>query len=258
MFGFKKDQPDTQVIDMGNAVPEFHPLELVDEPGPAQMMIDAKQAGFNAQEIQEMMDLQDRHDKRQAKKAFDQAMAAFKRNPPKVYKDMVNSQYSSGYTSIGNLVSTVNEAMGPYGLNARWDFTPPENAKPGLIYCTCILAHAQGHEVSVTLDGEADTSGAKNPLQQRRSTRTYLRIETFEAVTGMASQYNIDDDGNASGSKEPQALPPMSADRFATNKPEYEKAVAGGKKTAAELIAFLSTKYTLTPDQIVVITNMED
>lgn len=161
---------------------------------PMAMMMDAKAAGFEMSEIKEMMDLQDRNDKRLAKQAFDKAMADFKRNPPKVIKDKENAQYGSMYATIGNVVNTVNEAMGPYGLNARWEFPAPDAET---IYCTCILAHELGHEERVTLDAPVDKSGAKNALQQRRSSRTYLRLETFEAVTGIASEYNEDDDGNA-------------------------------------------------------------
>ena len=161
---------------------------------PMAMMMDAKAAGFEMSEIKEMMDLQDRNDKRLAKQAFDKAMADFKRNPPKVIKDKENAQYGSMYATIGNVVNTVNEAMGPYGLNARWEFPTPDAET---IYCTCILAHELGHEERVTLDAPVDKSGAKNALQQRRSSRTYLRLETFEAVTGIASEYNEDDDGNA-------------------------------------------------------------
>ncbi|WP_241085163.1 hypothetical protein [Candidatus Vondammii sp. HM_W22] len=45
-------------------------------------------------------------------------------------------------------------------------------------------------------------SGSKNPIQQIKSTITYLKIATYEAVTGIAStEGNVDDDGNGSGSE---------------------------------------------------------
>jgi len=175
------------------------------EQSPMAMMIQAKQAGFSMVEIKEMMDLQDRNDKRIAKKAFDKAMADFKRNPPKVIKDLINNQYNSSYSSIGNTVSKVNEAMGPFGLNARWEY--PEPSDPGMVKVTCILSHELGHEVSVTLEGPIDTEGKKNKMQGRKSGRTYLKLETYEAVTGIASEAgNVDDDGNTTG---PAPVPPI-------------------------------------------------
>jgi hypothetical protein len=55
-----------------------------------------------------------------------------------------------------------------------------------------------GHSETVSLSGAPDTSGAKNPLQQIKSTITYLEIATFCGVTGTASQAaSMDDDGNS-------------------------------------------------------------
>ena len=175
------------------------PGQMVTIPdGPMGQMILAKQAGFNMTEIKEMMDLQDRNDKTVAKKAFDSAMAEFKKNPPRIVKDCMNDQFGSGYTSIGNMVNTVNEAMGPFGLNARWTF--PESTTPDFIKVTCILAHELGHQIEVTLEGPIIVQMTKtpNPIQGRKAARTYLKLETFEAVTGMASvSGNVDDDANS-------------------------------------------------------------
>lgn len=162
---------------------------------PMAMMIQAKQAGFSVSEIKEMMDLQDRNDKRLAKQGFDKAMAEFKRDPPKIIKDLKNAQYGSDYVSLGNMVNTVNEAMGPFGLSARWDY--PEPCAANLVKVTCVLSHELGHEISVTLEGPIDVEGKKNAMQGRKSGRTYLKLETYEAVTGMASEAgNLNDDGN--------------------------------------------------------------
>jgi hypothetical protein len=47
------------------------------------------------------------------------------------------------------------------------------------------------------LTGQIDGSGQKNPLQQLKSTDTYLRKATFAAITGIAaSDGDSDDDGN--------------------------------------------------------------
>jgi hypothetical protein len=170
---------------------------------PMAMMIEAKQAGFAMEEIEKMMDLQDRNDNRLAKMAFDKAMSDFKKNPPQVVKDCLNEQFGSSYASIGNMVNTVNEAMGPFGLNARWDF--PESSDPAtLVKATCILSHELGHQIEVTLEGPIVIQQTKTPnmLQGRKAGRTYLKLETFEAATGMASVAgNIDDDGNSAGAQ---------------------------------------------------------
>ena len=60
------------------------------------------------------------------------------------------------------------------------------------------MAHELGHSEFVDADGPLDTSGSKNPLQQYKSTRTYLKKESYTAITGIASG-DSDDDGNKSG-----------------------------------------------------------
>lgn len=145
-----------------------------------------------------------------AKEAFVAAVAAFKANPPTVYKDKDNAQYKSKYTSIGNLVNTVNAALSPHGLATRWNINQAD-----AIEVTCFLTHAMGHSEYCTMKGPADTSGQKNPLQQIKSTVTYLKIATFEAVTGVASaEANSDDDGNGGGNGK-QLADGVAADHLA-------------------------------------------
>lgn len=130
-----------------------------------------------------------------ARKAFLEAKAAFKANAPAIVRDKENKQYNSTYASIGNVVNTINEALAEHALDATWDYDQGDRIK-----VTCILRHSLGHAERVSLSAAPDNSGSKNPLQQIKSTLTYLRLATFEAVTGIATKEGAaDDDGNASG-----------------------------------------------------------
>jgi hypothetical protein len=163
---------------------------------PTHMLAVAVQRGMSPEIIKGFMDLQERWERNEARKAYAEALAAFKANPPTVIKDKKNDQYGSMYTTIGNLVNTINGGLSQNGLSARWDIDQANGIK-----VTCILTHRLGHSESVSMVGPPDDSGKKNPLQQIKSTVTYLKIATFEAVTGTASaDGNKDDDGNgASG-----------------------------------------------------------
>jgi hypothetical protein len=162
---------------------------------PMEMLSSAITRGDSLDKLERLMDLNDRWEKAQAKKAFIEAKAAFKASAPVITKDKTNSQYNSRYASIGSVVNAVNEALSKHGLDADWQFDQSSG-----IRVTCILTHVAGHSESVSLVGTPDTSGAKNPLQQIKSTLTYLKLATFEAVTGIATKEgNRDDDGNASG-----------------------------------------------------------
>ena len=169
---------------------------------PSDLLAMAVSQGADLDQLRQLMDLKDRHEATEARKAFHQALAAFKERPPIITNDRVNKQYSSTYSSLANLVNNVNKELSPHGLNARWDIEQGQQIK-----VTCILAHALGHQESVSLSGPPDESGAKNKLQQIKSTLTYLKGATFEAVTGVATiPGNLDDDGNGAGKPhKPQA-----------------------------------------------------
>lgn len=186
-----------QLVQKENNVPG----QAVSLPAPQRTLSPLVEAAMNNDmdptKLEKLLEIQMQYEAHEARKAFHAALADFKQNPPKVVKDKLNNQYGSNYASIGNMVNTVNEALGAHGLNARWQFPP---TKGNNIICTCILSHRFGHEESVTLSAPIDESGKKNPIQARKSTRTYLKLETFEAVTGIASMDgNLDDDGNAAG-----------------------------------------------------------
>jgi len=160
---------------------------------PMHMLQSAVEQGHDLEKIEKLMELEKRWKADQAREAYYVALAEFKQEPLTVTKDKINDQYGSRYTGLGNLANTINAAMAPFGLNASWDFDQSEGIK-----VTCILAHTLGHTQSVSLSGPPDKSGSKNELQQIKSTVTYLEGATLQAVTGVVSQDNADDDGNGS------------------------------------------------------------
>lgn len=150
----------------------------------------------NVDQLTKLLDMQERWEANIARKAFFQAMADFKKEDIAVAKDKDNKQYGSKYTSIGELINTVTPLLGKHGLSAEFFLDQTAGIKVG-----CGITHALGHSgevkwMTVPIDG----SGAKNPIQQIKSSVTYARILTFELATGIASKEgNLDDDGNGSG-----------------------------------------------------------
>ena len=146
--------------------------------------------------LSKLMDLSERWEKNEAKKAFVKAMTEFKKNPPKIYKDMlVEFQTSKGKTSythasLGNAVASLTERLAEFGISSRWS---PE-IRDNKLFVTNILTHELGHSESVTLSGPPDNSGTKNPIQAMGSTQTYLERYTFLANVGLATN-EYEDDG---------------------------------------------------------------
>tara|TARA_B100000614_G_scaffold5785_1_gene5592 strand:+ start:656 stop:1405 length:750 start_codon:yes stop_codon:yes gene_type:complete len=155
------------------------------------------EAGGDLATLEKMMDLQERHEKNEAKKAFVKAMASFKANPPKIIKDrLVDFTSQKGRTrynhaSLGNVVEKISAALAEHGLSATW--TPDQGEKG--IKVTCTITHELGHSESASLTASADNSGNKNSIQAVGSTITYLERYTLLSLTGLAT-HDQDDDGD--------------------------------------------------------------
>lgn len=149
-------------------------------------------------QAEKLLELQAKFEANEARKAYHRAMSEFKANPLIVTKDKLNKQYGSMYTSLSNLVNTVNPLLSKHNLSARWDIE-----QNGIIKVICRITHVLGHSETASMSALEDKSGSKNPIQQIKSTITYLKSVTFESICGLAStDANVDDDGAGSVSVE--------------------------------------------------------
>ena len=182
------------------------PATIPTNVGPMEIMMAAVQRGAGAEQLtilKDMFEFDLKVKAQQAKEAFYVSKAAFKAEVPAVVKDKENKQYDSMYATEDALFNTVNPVLARHGLEASFSYPKSEDPKMFIVRCT--LTHQLGHSEFVDADGPIDTSGSKNPLQQYKSTRTYLKKESYTAITGIASADSIDDDGNRSG-VEPEYL----------------------------------------------------
>ena len=159
----------------------------------------AVEKGYDPAFISQLMDLQERNDKRIAEQAYVKAMANFKKNPPKIDKDR-HVQYDTQkgrvdyhHASLANVTEKISSALGENGLSASWK-TEQQN---GNIKVTCSITHELGHSENTSLSGAADLTGSKNAIQAVGSTISYLQRYTLLALTGLAT-HDMDDDGQTS------------------------------------------------------------
>jgi hypothetical protein len=154
------------------------------------------------EKLEKMLELQERWEANEAKKAYHQAMAAFKANPPVIVKDKhVRFATKAGVTeynhaSLGKVTSTINSALSEHGLTAAWKTDQVD----GQIKVTCTITHELGYSESTSLSSGSETSGTKNSIQAMGSAITYLQRYTLLALTGLAT-HEQDDDG--AGSEKP-------------------------------------------------------
>lgn len=172
----------------------------------------AIEKGVTPENLDRILAAIERVQARQAKSAFDAAMAAFKTEIPRVSKGAhVYFTNSRGevtdyyHADIADVVGLMAPIMGQHGLYHRWQ--TQQNEK-GLITVTCVITHSLGHSESTPLSAMPDTSGGKNPVQSVGSTTTYLERYTLIAALGIAAG-GIDDDGRVVAQRpepEPEGL----------------------------------------------------
>lgn len=147
--------------------------------------------------LERLWELQVRFEQREAEKAFNEAMAAFKVNPPVIVKDkhvhFVGQKGATDYdhaTHFG-VTTAIAEALAKHGLSHSWASTQAD----GKITVTCTIKHRLGHSESTSMEAAYDASGGKNAIQAIGSAKTYLERYTLLGITGLSTQDLQDDDG---------------------------------------------------------------
>ncbi|MGV4659111.1 ERF family protein [Burkholderia pseudomallei] len=239
--------------------------------------------------LEKLMQLQERWEANEARKAFVTAMAAFKREPVEIYKrKRVGYETNNGgfvgykHAELSDVTDAIAPAMAKHGLSFDWDI----HQGNGMITVDCVVTHVMGHSKTVTMSGAPDNSGKKNLIQQAASTITYLQRYTLLAATGMSTKDEDDDGGGgaddptgasapgdgagASGKDteqrgrraqparqqqtgaEPPAFYPQT--KFDANKDQWREVVKSGRKTPSQMVAFIESRGApLTESQILTI-----
>jgi hypothetical protein len=173
---------------------------------PMDMLDRAITQGAGIEVLTKLMDLQERWEKNQGRKAFDEAMSAAKAEIPVITKNRQvgfeskkagASRTDYKHEDLAEIARTVDPVLGKHGLSYRFRTTSAPNEP---ISVTCIISHRLGHSEENTLSAGRDDSGNKNSIQQIGSTLTYLQRYTLKAALGLAA--SADDDGKAAGDNE--------------------------------------------------------
>lgn len=168
---------------------------------PMEMIQQALLNNYAPEILEKLMDLQDRWSTKQARRAFDEAIAAAKSEIPVIIKDRTvgfeskkAGAASTNYKheSLAEIARTIDPILAKHGLSYRWRSAQGE----GGISVTCVLSHKDGHCEETTLKAGADNSGNKNSIQAIASTATYLSRYTLKLALGLSTGEG-DDDGRA-------------------------------------------------------------
>ena len=208
------DQPEVHAPDLltlgeknmskAQAVAKVEPQGQTIAITPMQMLQIAVERGADLDKLQQLMDLNDRWEANEAKKAFVVALNDFKTNPPAIIKNKHVSFAGRGggaeydHATLDHVSGEIGKALSEHGLTHRWEINQGADASDVRITVTCVLTHEKGHSERVSMWALPDDSGAKNKIQAIGSTVTYLQRYTLLAATGLAA--GPDDDGKMAGS----------------------------------------------------------
>lgn len=208
---------------------------------PMAMLDRAIEKGAGIDVLEKLMALQERYEKNQARKAFDNAMAAAMAEIPVIIKNReVDFTSTKGrthykYEDLAEIVRTVDPILARHGLSKRFLVTSPPNEP---VTVTCLVSHRDGHREENTLSAGRDDSGNKNPIQAIGSTLTYLQRMTLKASLGLAA--SVDDDGRAAGAAEP--VGPITPDQVV----EINKLIEETGVPVAKLLEYVGAESVET------------
>lgn len=157
---------------------------------PDSLLSRAIETGASLETIEKFMELKERHEKREAEKAFHKAFAKFKKSLPTIKKKKTvlitpkngGKAYSYNYAPLGDIDEQVREPLANCGLSVSYDQNHGE-----YIEVTCIVTHFMGHSKRVSMKAKTDESGSKNSIQGIGSTVTYLQRYTLTSVLGITT-----------------------------------------------------------------------
>ena len=156
---------------------------------PMSMLNVAMEKGASLEQMQQLMDLQERWEKNEARKAYVSAMSQFRAKCPAIAK--TKETHNSKYAGLAETIDTIKDLLSACGLSHSWR----TNQEGATIAVTCCVTHEQGHSECTTLSAEPDKTGSKNSIQAIASTVSYLERYTLYAILGLASK-EMDNDGN--------------------------------------------------------------
>lgn len=164
---------------------------------PAELLRLAISRDADVDKLQKLMDLQERWQANEARKAFVAAMKRFKDNPPTITKNkhVQFGQTNYNHATLDHVTDAVTKGLSAVGITHAWKVSQDEQ----VITVACVLTHEMGHSESTQLMGLPDSSGSKNAIQAIGSTVTYLQRYTLLAACGLAA--SNDDDGHGGQSR---------------------------------------------------------
>lgn len=199
----KRDRPlePMPMVQSGDAVDSMVNRVLSDPSFPVERIQQILEIKIRWEELRE------RTERNEARKAYVEDMAEFKKNPPVILKSK-HVDYGTGkakfdYAPLAEVVSKVTPVLATHGFSHRWKSIAVE----GKVVVRCIMTHRLGHvEEEDSPPVAAGTNPAMSPSQNMQATISYWQRQTLQTICGVAAGDLPDLDDTQKGADEPQTI----------------------------------------------------
>ncbi len=177
------------------------PMVPVSEPSPVTLLADALARGVSTEQLQQFMDLQERYEANEARKAYAQDMVKCQKQMPTVMAAVEGEKKNSYYAKMGHINQLITPIYTKAGFSLSFGQGVP--AIEGEIRTTCRVLHKLGHYEDFFIDLPPDMAGAqgtvnKTAIHARASSNTYGQRYIVKGIFNL-SILSEDDDGNLAG-----------------------------------------------------------
>jgi len=170
-------------------------------PHPMEIISAAVASGMPPEALGKLVELAERMDANNARKAFSEAMARFGSICPPVQRKTENSQFqitrdgrkvNRMYASLDDIAATIRKPLAECGLSYRWSNAVVEGGKLTL---TCIVSHELGHSEPSSITLPTESRAGCSEAQKIGSVNTYAQRYSLVNALGLTS-CDEDNDGN--------------------------------------------------------------
>jgi len=184
-----KPKPKQEVAVVSQNTPPESPLSLIQQ---------AIQQGVDPDVMEKLMNLQERWETRQAKKAFDLALAAFQSECPTIQKTKKvpnkDGSIRYQYAPLESIVEQVKGILQKHGFSYTIDAPVTQTS----VKAICKVTHDKGHSQESTFEVPIDPEGYMTAPQKVASALTFAKRYAFCNAFGILTG-DEDTDANDTG-----------------------------------------------------------
>jgi len=195
-------------LEFGDQAPAAQPLQTIDEhgdavryvpPNPLAMLADALEAGHDVEKLGALMDLAERYEANEARKAFAGALSKFQADCPDIIENRTASVHTDTadwtyrYADLDQIMRTIRPTLKACGLSVRFNTEIGEDGKR--IKSLCTVQHRDGHAEVSEFVAPVDERLKINDSQKMGSANSYASRYNLCNALGLTS--GEDDDGAA-------------------------------------------------------------